>query len=237
MGKPFIGQHCRASRFARWAAGMAACLSAVAVAAAHAGAGPGPASLALPPGSTQAPLGSQMRLYGMPADIRLIEIPLPVAQAAPALARHHPVLSDLGVYSGFVILSGQSAGELWLAVLEAAGPQRTRGSVSVLGAAAPDGARLPARPAWLPPGARLRLDFSDADGGGRTIHQVWTVALPVAQARQAVADRLRRAGWHPGAGADAAHRWLRGPAWLDIAIVAVEGGSGVLLLQHEKATP
>jgi len=212
---------------------MAACLPVMA--AAHAGAAPGPASLALPPGSTQAPLGSQMRLYGMPADIRLIEIPLPVAQAAPALARHHPVLSDLGVYPGFVILSGQSAGELWLAVLEAAGPQRTRGSVSVLGAAAANGARLPARPAWLPPEARLRLDFSDADGGGRTVHQVWTVAMPVTQVRQAVAAGLPRAGWQ--AGAHGASRWLRGPAWLDIAIVAIEGGSGVLLLQHEKATP
>jgi len=235
MGAPVLQRSRPAWCHARWGLATAACVSMIV--AAHAGPQPAPARLPLPPGSTQASLGSGMRLYGMPADIRVIEIPMPVAQAAPALARHLPVLSDLGVHPGFAILSGQSAGQLWLAVLEPAGPQRARGSIAVLNAPARHEALLRAKPTWLPAGAHLHLDFSDADHGARTIHQVWTMALPRAAAAGVIAERLRQDGWHPDPSHDAASRWMRGAASLDIVIVAVDGGSGILLQQHEKVRP
>jgi len=214
------------------AVGVLACLLAC---TAHATPASAPDALALPPGSTQGPLGAGMRLYGMPADIRLVDIPLPIAQAVPALTQRYPMLSDLGVYPGFAILSGQAASQMWLAALEAAGPGRTRGSVTVLNLAG--GAHIARRPSWLPGQANLRLDFSDHDGDRLTLHQVWTLPLPVSQARQAAAQGLRRDGWQCIAGAGDAEHCTRGHASLDIAYAAVDGGSGVLLQQHQKDTP
>ncbi|MBV7482546.1 hypothetical protein [Bordetella sp. BOR01] len=223
---------------------MAVCLAACAAvcgAAAYPGGVPPLGGLALPPGSTQASLGQDMRLYGIPADIRLVEIPMPVAQAVQALSAQYPLLSDLGVYPGLAMLSGQAMGDSWVVALEPAGPRLTRGTVSVLrpGAGAVGGEVTHARnrPSWLPAEARLHLDFSGRGQAGLTTHQVWTLALPVAQARQATIDGLRRDGWRPDAGVDDSGRWVRGGTRLDIVITAVQGGSGILLQRHDEATP
>jgi len=220
-------------------AGAFACLAVVSLACA--GAPLAPDSLALPPGSVQTPLGRGMRLYGMPADVRLLDMPVPIAQAIPFLTARYPVLSDLGVYPGLAVLSGHAAGQHWVAALEPAGPRRTRGSLSVLAASGDAGVAASRRPGWLPANARLRLDFGIDDGDGHTTQQVWTLASPVATARRAIDDGLRRAGWRREAAASessAAGHWARGRVRLQITITAAEGGgSGILLQRHDEVSP
>jgi len=194
----------------------------------------------LPPGSVQTPLGRGTRLYGMPVDVRLLDMPVPVSQAISMLAARYPVLSDLGVYAGQAVLSGQAAGRFWVAVLEPAGPRRTRGSLSVLATAA--GAGAVRRPGWLPANARLRLDFDIDDDGRPSTQQIWTLALPVASAWRVVAEGLRREGWRADPVASdpaksAVGRWARGRTRLQVTIAAADGGSGILLQQQDEATP
>lgn len=194
--------------------------------------------LALPPGSVQTPLGTGVHLFGLPADIRLLDIPAAVAQVVPMLTAAYPALSDLGVYPGMAVLSGQVAGRLWVVTLEPAGPRRTRGSISVLETAgqAPGGTVV-RRPAWLPAAARLRLDFGIDEADGRATQQIWTLALSVDSARQALADGLRRDGWQLDGAGPHASRWARGHSWLEVTITRAEGGSGILLQRHDRAIP
>ncbi|HYG44035.1 MAG TPA: hypothetical protein VEA17_14030 [Bordetella sp.] len=173
----------------------------------------------------------------MRADIRLIEIPMPIVQAVRALTLRYPLLSDLGVYPGLALLSGQAMDDSWVVALEPAGPRRTQGTVSVLRASAGALAQPRSRPSWLPASARLRLDFSDRSHMGLQTHQVWTLALPLAESWRMAIDGLRRGGWRPDTGPGGFSRWTRGDARLDIAITDVHDGSGILLQQHDKATP
>lgn len=198
---------------------------------------PRPDELALPPGSEQTSLGEGLRLYGMPADIRLLDIPLPVADAVPLLTARHPSLSDLGVYPGRAVLSGRVGADLWVIMLEPAGPRRSRGSISVLGGK-PDTSRAsPGRRLGMPAGARLRLDFAAREQGGQVTHQVWTLALPLSAARRAVDDGLRRAGWRRDAARPEPQHWVRGAARLVVSIVEADGGSGILVQHHGAGEP
>lgn len=193
--------------------------------------------LALPPGSVQTSLGEGLRLYGMPADIRLLDIPVSVADVIPLLTARHPSLSDLGVYPGRAVLSGRVGADLWVIMLEPAGPRRSRGSISVLGGR-PDASRArPGSVPWMPADARLRLDFAARQQGGQVTHQVWTLPLPLATARRAVDAGLRRAGWRRDAARPGPQHWMRGAARLVISIVDADGGSGILVQHHDAGAP
>lgn len=207
--------------------------------------------LVLPPGSAQTTLSTRMQLYGVPVDIRVIEIPASVAQSARMLGQQYPGLSDLGVYPGCVVLSGEIADQFWVVMLESAGLRQTRGSISVLnmvgispttlnpvsGAASHRSTASPLR-AWLPEGARLRLrlDAEEERGGGHTSQQVWTFPLPVPAAWRAIAHGLQQEQWQLEASTPDAGRWVRQDSTLQITITTVDGGSGILLHQHDEST-
>ncbi|MCD0501637.1 hypothetical protein [Bordetella petrii] len=201
---------------------------------AHAGPSFRPGNLALPAGSVQAPLASNVRLYGIPADIRLVEIPADIPQAVSQLTSRYPFLSDLGVYPGLAVLSGHQAGRPWVVALQSVGPGKTQGSVMMLSALPP---RLPSPPGWLPAGAQLRLDIASQEGMQRSLQQVWTLSQSPDALRVAVVPALLRAGWVPeGPGQDAG-RWIQGHKSMHISITAIDGGSGMLMLLHERASP
>jgi len=193
--------------------------------------------LPLPPGSTQAAVGQGMRLFGAPADIRLVEIPLPVGRAIAALTALYPALADLGVFPGLAVLSGAIGRDLWLVSLQASGAQSTRGTVAVLRAHADAAASLPRRPDWLPPSARLRFDFSDQADGAHTRQQVWTLEQPVGKLRAASTEGLRLHGWQAVADGGAAEHWVRDRTSLHLVYVATGAVSGVLVHEHTKDEP
>lgn len=209
----------------------------LASAAASAYGTPIPDGIALPPGSTQAVLGKNMRLFGIPVDIRLIEIPLPVVSAAAALTARYPALADLSVHAGWLVLSGLAERNLWLVTLEAAGPQRTRGTAASFELSGIQQAQWSQRPGWLPPQAQLRMDFSAQEPGLNTQQQIWMLPMPVAQAREFAARGLRRLGWQVHAADLGIEHWQRDNATLDITYVATDGGSGLLLQKNENITP
>lgn len=207
--------------------------------------------LVLPPGSAQAALSTRMQLYGVPVDIRVIEIPESVTQTARMLSEQYPGLSDLGVYPGCAVLSGEVADQFWVVTLESAGPRQTRGSISVLSMAATSFATLnpasgvqsyrsTASPvqAWLPEGARLRLqlDAEEDRGGGHTSQQIWTFPLSVPAAWRVIARGLQQEQWQLEASTPDAGRWVRQRSTLQITITTVDGGSGILLHQHDGST-
>ncbi|CAM3738869.1 hypothetical protein BOTU111922_03175 [Bordetella tumulicola] len=204
--------------------------------------------LVLPPGSAQAALGTRMQLHGVPVDIRVIEIPESVTQAARMLSEQYPGLSDLSVYPGCAVLSGEVADQFWVVTLEPAGLRQTRGSISVLDMAATSFATLnpangtqshrsTASPAqsWLPGDARLRLrlDAQEDRGGGHTSQQVWTFPLPVPAAWRAIVRGLQQEQWQLETLTPDAGRWVRQRSTLQITITAVDGGSGILVHQHD----
>lgn len=198
----------------------------------HAGPAVSPGSLELPAGSVQTPLASNVRLYGIPADIRLVEIPVAVPQAVSQLTSRYPFLSDLGVYPGLAVLSGHQAGRPWVLALQSAGPGKTQGSILMLSGLPP---RLPAPPDWLPAAAQLRLDIASQEGMQRSLQQVWTFRLPPDALRAAIVAGLVRAGWMPDGPAQEAGRWAQGHKSMDISITAIDGGSGMLMLLRERA--
>lgn len=193
--------------------------------------------LNLPPGSTQAAVGQGMRLFGAPADIRLVEIPLSIERAIAALTELYPALADLGVFPGLAVLSGAIGRDLWLVSLQASGAQHTRGTVAVLRPHPNAAASLPRRPDWLPGSARLRFDFSDEADGVHTRQQVWTLEQPLGKLRAASTQGLRVQGWQAVASGGAAEHWVRDRTSLQLVYVATGAVSGVLVHEHTKDEP
>ena len=201
--------------------------------------------LMLPPGSAQAALGKGMRLFGMPVDIRVFDTPEPVAQVARGFSERYAGLSSLGIYPEHVTLTGQVNGQLWVVSLAPVGPRHTRGSVSVLsssmaGNTATDLSATDEHAmfshAWLPKTARLRLQLEqdEDDGNGRTLQQVWTFTSSITSTWQAVRHGLQQHHWQLEAETTTTSRWRRERSSLQLTMVEVAGGSGMLLHQHDE---
>src|SRR5690606_16092851 len=147
-----------------------------------------------------------------------------------------------------VLLSGYVAGQFWGLSLDSAGPRATYGTLSILketGSAR--GSGMPGNVAclqgnasplhrWLPASARLRLQFEQDEQDGHVTQQIWTSAVPVASARAALRTALQQAQWQAEAVTSVGDRWRRAHCLLHVTIVPVEGGSGILLQQHDGAS-
>lgn len=204
--------------------------------------------LMLPPGSAQVSLGQRLHLFGMPVDIRVIDIPDSVDHVARLLGERHAGLTDVAVYPGTVMLSGQIDGQFAVIMLEPAGPRQTRGSVSVLpeahAASFPtskpvvEGSMSLINHVWLPSTARLRLQLEqDEADGGHILEQIWTTALPIAAARRYVYENLSKRNWKLKAEASMMSRWSCAQHTLQLTLVPVDHGSGLLLQRHEGVKP
>jgi len=217
--------------------------------------------LTLPPGSTQLRLGERMRLFGMPIDIHIFEIPASVDRAAQMLAQRYVGLSDIGIYPGQLMLSGEIDKQFWVFSLIPAGPAATRGTVSVTRSPAL-GKRPVARiasntaqmtianvtsndefsmvsHAWLPDVAHLKLQLEqDFDDGapGRSLQQVWTLPSSVAATRRTIRQNLLRDQWHLLSESQDMSQWQRKQTAMQLTVTPVDGGTGLLLLHYDGAT-
>ncbi|GAA4336425.1 hypothetical protein GCM10023144_30720 [Pigmentiphaga soli] len=186
----------------------------------------------LPAGSVETGIGHALSLAGRPADVRFFSAPMPLARlAAWLIAQAGPDATLTGLPDG-ALIAGRSEGWLWSVRLRDAG-NRTYGIASGTELTARKAA--PAPPAWLPPGAALRLDLSALDDGVRVRQQVYTFERGAADVRAALAANLAAAGWRPaaGAGSGTAAEWRLGGRRAAFVVVELPAGSGVLLQLHE----
>lgn len=203
--------------------------------------------LSLPPGSTQTSLGGRVHLFGLPIDIRVFGIPLPIAQAARTLGERYPMLSDMGLYPRRVVLSGHVVNQFWVMNLESDGPRSTRGSLSVLTetdfpseltaqqhAAVRQGDTMSSLP-WGLTGARLRLQLEQEEPDGRNRTQVWTSTSSMESVSSVIRHGLRNEHWQAETDTPTTSRWRRARSLLQITITAIDGGTGIVLLQHDGA--
>lgn len=217
--------------------------------------------LTLPLGSTQLPLGERMRLFGMPVDIRVFEIPASVDRAAQMLEQRYAGLSNIGVYPGQLVLSGEIDKQFWVFSLVPVGLAATRGTVSVTRSMAlgnrPDVGRVSnitqitdadvtaddefsmISHAWLPDMAHLKLQFEQgADDGtrGRTLKQVWTIPSSVGATQRTIRRNLLRDQWRLQSETVDTSHWQRKQTAMQLTVTAVDGGTGLLLLHYDGAT-
>jgi len=228
----------------RWPAALVATMIVVAVA--HAAETSALSELPLPPGSTQTSLGGRMRLFGTPIDIRVFDIPLPIAQAARAVGERYPSLSDIGLYPQRVVLSGHVANQFWVVNFESNGPRHTRGSLSILtetefpsqSAAQKNTApnrELMSSLSWWPADARLRLRLEQEEGRGRNSTQIWTSTSSAESVWSAIRQGLQQERWQAETDTPNVSLWRREHSLLHISITAIDGGTGILLLHHDGA--
>ncbi len=93
------------------------------------------------------------------------------------------------------------------------------------------------RPAWLPDGARLRLDVSVMEHGAKMSERIWQHALPPDKMARLIEANLRQDGWTPlGAGgvdqARGAHAgveqwWGRERERMKLWLVPLDAGTGL----------
>lgn len=212
-----------------WAGGLI--VSAVGVPAAtasgHAAATqPGVASLSqlrFPEGSSHMLLADRLWLYGQPARVLVFDVPAKASDLIRTLSGQQPRLADLNVLPGQLVLSGQVGDEQWVAQMEDTGTGRTVGSISTLRWQSP---MAQSAPAWLPDGARLRLDFAVMDEGVTVSERIWQHALPPARMMALLDVGLQREGWRQSGGRDA-QSWVRGRQRLQVSVVSLDGGSGL----------
>lgn len=188
----------------------------------------GPVSLTalrFPAGSRHELLGEKVWLHGMPAQVLAFDAPLSASELIRYLSGQQPALADLNVLPGQAILSGQVGHEQWVVQMEGVEPRRTVGSISTLNLRS-----APARPepAWLPVGARLRLDVEVLDQGVKVSDRIWQYDTPPASVAPRLEAGLRRDGWLRPLAASEPQWWIKGTARLRISLVPLDGGSGLL---------
>lgn len=179
-----------------------------------------------PNGTVHESLGDDMRLYGLPVQIRVFDAPLGVPALIRALSDQQPGLADLRVLPGQAILSGMVNESLWLVQMEGLSEKRSVGSISIL-PVSPVIVRSPPLPAWLPPGARLRFAFSVLEGSQRVTDDIWTHSLPPKQLRPLIHRNLAARGWTAQSSAHEESVWRRKERRMRVDIYAVGAGSGV----------
>lgn len=208
--------HCRAA--------LCGVLIAMAAAASASAGATALGRLRFPAGSTHELLADRMWLHGMPAQVLVFDVPQSPRDLVLALSRQQPALADLHVLPGQLILSGRVGDDHWMAQMEGAGKGRTVGSISSISART-----VPAnpQPAWLPEGARVRLDVAVMEDGVKVSERIWQHALPPAKMAPLLEAGLKRHGWTRGLEAGAAQWWTRERERMMLLLVPVGAGSGL----------
>lgn len=180
--------------------------------------------LRFPAGATHELLADRLWLHGVPAQVLVFDVPQSPRELARALSRQQPGLADLHVLPGQLILSGHVGDDRWVARMEAAGRERTIGSISSVSARA-----VPAnpQPAWLPEGARVRLDVATMERGVRVSERIWEYALPPAKMALLLEAGLRRDGWAREGQGGAVQSWARERERMELLLVPLDAGSGL----------
>lgn len=231
----FQWPRCARGRLCRWCRllALAACLSGAVgpsvaqISAPGAGASAEITSLnqlRLPPGSRQSLLADHLWIHGQPARVLVFEAPEAAVDLVRTLSRQQPALLDLNVLPGRLILSGQVGDDQWVAQLQSAGNGRTVGSISSLRVMSPP---AEPRPAWLPEGARLRLDYAVMEAAIKVAERIWQHALPPAQLATVLEAGLLREGWTRLPEDGSAQVWARRGDRMRISLVPVDTGSGL----------
>ncbi|MFD4839895.1 hypothetical protein ACFWP0_20495 [Achromobacter sp. NPDC058515] len=205
---------------------LAVCAALVTMAA-RAGAAAGITTLErlrFPAGSTHELLADRLWLHGMPAQVLVFDVPKSPPDLARALSGQQPALADLHVLPGQLILSGRVGQDWWVAQMEGAGRGRTVGSISSVSTLT-----VPAtpQPAWLPEGARLRLDVAVMDDGVKVSERIWQHAMPPAQMAPLLETSLRRDGWTREPESGAAQWWTRERERMKLLLVPLDAGTGL----------
>jgi len=184
-------------------------------------------ALRFPAGSRRGLLAESIWLHGIPARVLIFDTPLSMPELIRHLSAQQPALADLNVLSGQAILSGQVGQEQWVVQMEGLGARRTAGSVSAISLlAAPDSPS----PAWLPVGARLRLDVAVMEDGVQVSERIWQYALSPRQLAPLLEERLIQNGWRRmPPSEESAHWWARPGARMKLSLAPLEGGSGLLV--------
>ncbi|KAG1311277.1 hypothetical protein G6F63_016330 [Rhizopus arrhizus] len=108
--------------------------------------------------------------------------------------------------------------------MEDAGPGRTVGSISSLRLRASPASPAPA---WLPEGARLRLDVAVMDKNVRVSERIWQHAMTPTRMMSLLDTGLLREGWQRLRGDGDAQSWARGSQRLQVSVVPLDTGSGI----------
>lgn len=180
--------------------------------------------LRLPEGSAHALLADRVWLHGYPAQVLVFDAPADTRAVVRALVHQQPGLSDLNVLPGHLILSGWIDDQQWVAQMQSAGPSRTVGSVSSLRMTAPPN---PVAPAWLPEGARLRLDFAVMEADVKVSERIWQHVLPPSRIAPLLKAALLRDGWRLEADDGALQSWTRADQRMQVSLVPLDVGSGL----------
>ena len=214
---------------------LAMCLPAASIAAIAA---PDLPTLRLPPGSTTHGLPADLSLNRHALAIRVLDIALPLHEAADAMAgQFQPALHVLPDGGGLILLMSPSSP--WLLRLSPNG-SRTLGVLSAFASGRQSSpAAADAAIAWLPPGMQPRLSFQTRDDGVTATQQVFTHPwLAPSALAQRVFSNLARDGWTlAGAARVQASSWSRGHVRMALSVVALDQGSGLLALTTERETP
>ncbi|MFY3140051.1 hypothetical protein ACOTFF_25825 [Achromobacter xylosoxidans] len=185
------------------------------------------AELRFPPGSRVESLAERMWLHGMPVQVWVFDAPVDVAALIQALSRQQPALEDLRIMPGFAILSGRVGEAYWVLRLTSPTAGRSVGTMSSLSALATSTSPLPA---WLPSGARLRLDFAVAQTDGVLSESIWQHRLSPSRLAPLLRLGLTRDGWRDieaGPGDGDWQSWQRRQERLQWLLVPLESGSGI----------
>ncbi|WP_454690829.1 hypothetical protein [Achromobacter aloeverae] len=206
---------------------MAPMVSVVSTVPAEMPALPGAPPPMLPPGGHYLSAGEALRVQGQAMSGWVFEAPGDIREIARWLSRQLPVLRDLLVAPGMVVLSGMDDQFHWSARLTDGGRGWTQGTLSRLPLRQP-AARLSAAP-WQPDGARLHFDVRWREARRAGVRQVWTHGAAPAALRPRLRASLQGAGWRADEPETAfPGRWSKASIQLSIVVVEQQAGSGIV---------
>lgn len=181
----------------------------------------------LPPGGHYLSAGEQLQVQGQALTGWIFEAPGDIREIAKWLSNQLPVLRDLLVAPGLVVLSGMDAQAHWSARLTDGGRGWIQGTLSRLPLEQSPRPRLAAP--WQPEGARLHFDVRWREARVAGVQQVWTHGATPADLRPRLRAALQREGWRASA-TDAVlpGRWFKASTQLSIVVVQQPPGSAIV---------
>jgi len=181
----------------------------------------------LPPGGRYLSAGEQLQVQGQAMTGWIFEAPGDIREIAKWLSNQLPVLRDLLVAPGLVVLSGMDAQSHWSARLTDGGRGWVQGTLSRL-PLEQSPVPMPAVP-WQPEGARLQFDVRWREKRLAGAQQVWTHGATPANLRQRLRAALQRDGWRASE-TDAIFpgRWVKASVQLSIVVVEQPPGSAIV---------
>jgi len=190
-------------------------------------AAPGAPPPVLPPGGHYLSAGEQLQVQGQALSGWIFEAPGDIREIAKWLSQQLPVLRDLLVAPGLVVLSGMDAQSHWSARLTDGGRGWVQGTLSRLPLEQTPAARVAAP--WQPEGARLHFDVRWREARLAGAQQVWTHGATPGELRPRLRAALQREGWRAGA-TDAAFpgRWFKAAMQLSVVVVEQPPGSAIV---------